>query len=44
MREDKVLKWQQQGLDVSNSDSVNPAKSFIPDKYNNQMELKNLRG
>ena len=41
--EDKVMKQQQQGLAVPNSDSVNPAKSFIPDKYNNRTELKKLK-
>ena len=29
-----------QGLAVPNSDSLNPSKSFIPENYNNQMELK----
>ena len=43
MREDKVMRRQQQGLAVPNSDSVKPAKSFIPDKYKNQMELKTLK-
>ena len=43
MREYKVLKLQQQGLDVPNSDSVKLDKSFIPDKYKNWMELKKLK-
>ena len=43
MREYKVLKRQQQGLDVPNSDSVKLDKSFIPDKYKNWMELKKLK-
>ena len=43
MREDKVMKRQQQGLAVPNSDSVYPAKSFIPDKYKNRMEPKKIR-
>ena len=40
MREDKVMKLKLQGLVVPNSDSMKPAKSLIPDKYNNRMELK----
>ena len=40
MREDKVMKRQQQGLAVPNSDSVKPAKPFIPDKYENLINLK----
>ena len=43
MREYKVEKQQQQGVDVPNPDIVKPAKTFIPDKYNNQMELKKLK-
>ena len=39
----KVLKRQQQGLDVPRPDSANPDKSLIPDKYNNNMELKRLK-
>ena len=42
MREDKVMKRQQQDLAVPNSDSVKPNKPFIPDKYNNRMELKKI--
>ena len=42
MREDKVMKRQQQGLDVTNSDTVKPAKPFITDSYNNWVELKKL--
>ena len=41
--EDKVMKQQQQGLDVPNPDSVKTDKPFIPDKYNNWMELKKLK-
>ena len=37
------MKLQQWGLAVPNSDSVKPAKPFIPDKYNNRMNLKNLK-
>ena len=40
MREDKVVKRQQEGLAVPNSDNVKPDKSFIPDNYKNWMELK----
>ena len=43
MREDKVIKRQQQGLSFPNSDSVKPDKPFIPDKYNNRMNLKKLK-
>ena len=43
MREDIVIKWQQQGLDIKNPDSMKPAKLFIPDKYNNQMELNKIK-
>ena len=43
MREDKVMKRQKQVLAVPNSDSLKPAKLFIPDKYNNRMKLKNLK-
>ena len=42
MREDKVMKRQQRGLAVPNLYSVKPAKPFIPDKYNNHMNLKKL--
>ena len=38
-----VMKQQQQGISVTNSDIVNPAKPFIPDKYNNRMNLKKLK-
>ena len=44
MREDKVMKRQQQGLAVTNSDSMKPEKSFIPDKYKNWTELKKIKG
>ena len=37
------MKWQQRGLAVPNSYSVKPDKLFIPDKYNNQMELNKLK-
>ena len=37
------MKLQRQGISVTNSDIMNPAKSFIPDKYNNMMELKKLK-
>ena len=37
------MKRQQKGLAVPNSDSVKPEKSFIPDQYNNLMELKKLK-
>ena len=43
MREDKFMKRQQQGPTVPNLDSVKTAKSFIPDKYNNRMELNKLK-
>ena len=43
MREDKVMKRQQQGLAIPNPDSVNTAKSFIPDKYSNFMGLNKLK-
>ena len=36
------MKRQQQGLDVPNSDSANPAKSFIQYKYHNRMVMKKL--
>ena len=42
-REDKVMKRQQQVISIQNSDNVKSDKSFIPDKYNNQMELKKLK-
>ena len=44
IRGDKVVKQQQRGLFVPNLDSVNPAKPFISDKYNNNIELKKLKG
>ena len=37
------MKLQQQCLAVPNSDSMKPAKTFIPDKYNNCMNLKKLK-
>ena len=33
MKEDKVVKRQQQGLSVPNPGSVKPAKPFIPYKF-----------
>ena len=42
IREDKVTKRQKQGLTIPNSESVNPDKPFITDKYNNQNELKKI--
>ena len=42
-REDKVTKQQQQGLAVPNPYSVKPAKSLIPYKYNNPVELKKIK-
>ena len=42
MREDKVMKQQQLGIVVTNSDSVKPAKQFIPYKYNNHMKMNKL--
>ena len=41
--EDTVMKRQQQGPAVPNSDSVKPSKPLIPDKYNNRMNLKKLK-
>ena len=34
------MKQQQRGLAVRNPDSTKPDKSLIPDKYNNQIEMK----
>ena len=42
MREDKVVKLQQWGIDVPNPDIVNPDKQFIPENYNNRIELNKL--
>ena len=36
-------KRQQQGISFPNSDHANPDKPFIPDKYNNHMNLKKLK-
>ena len=36
------MKQKQQGIAVPNSYIVKPDKSFIPDKFNNQMELKKI--
>ena len=43
MRVEKFMKRQQQGLDVPNSDSVKPAKLFIPDKYKSKTEPNKLK-
>ena len=43
IREDKVVKLYQRGIDIPNPDSVNPEKPFITDNYNNHMELKKLK-
>ena len=43
IREDKFMKRQKLGLAVPNSYIMKPAKSLVPDKYNNQMELKKLK-
>ena len=43
MREDKVMKLKQQGLDITNSYIVNPYEPFIPYKYNNCTELNKLK-
>ena len=37
------MKLQQQGLAIPNPDSVNTAKSFIPDKYKNRMKLNKFK-
>ena len=37
------MKRKQRGLAVPNSDSVKPAKTFIPDKYRNIMKMKKLK-
>ena len=37
------MKQQKQSLAVPNSYNVKPAKPFIPDKYNNNIELKKLK-
>ena len=42
MREDKVTKQQQQGLAITNPDSVNQDKQLIPYKYNNRTEQNKL--
>ena len=43
MREDTVMTRQQRGVAFTNSDSVKPAKPFIPDNYKNHMNLKKLK-
>ena len=43
MREYKVTRLQQQGIAVPNLDRIKSAKSFIPDKYNNWMELNKTK-
>ena len=42
IREDTVMKRQQQGLAVQKSDSVQSAKYFFPDKYKFFMNLNKL--
>ena len=42
MREYKVTERQQQGLVIIRSDRVKPSKPFIPDKYNDHMELNKI--
>ena len=37
------MKRQQRGLNITNSDSLKPAKPCITDKYNNRMKLKKLK-
>ena len=37
MREDKFMNRQQQGIAIPNSDSINPYKPLIPDRYKNWM-------
>ena len=44
IREDKVMKLQQQGLAIPNPDSVKPPKLFIPDKYKIGCNKRNTRG
>ena len=43
MREDTVMKRQHRGLSVPGSDSANPPKKIITDKYNNRMNPKKLK-
>ena len=43
MREDKVVKLQQQSITFPNPYSVTPVKPFIPDKYNYWMDMKKLK-
>ena len=43
IRENKIMKIQQQGFAIPNSDSLKPAKPFIPDKYTNLMEQNKPR-
>ena len=43
MREDKVMKPQQQGIAVPNPYSVKRAKPLITEDYNNRMELNKLK-
>ena len=40
MREDTVMKQEQQGLSVPNPDIVKPSKPFILGKHNNRINLK----
>ena len=43
MREGTVMKQKKQGLAVINSDSMKPAKPFIPDKYINRTKLNKFK-
>ena len=43
MREDIFTNQQRLGLAVTNPDSVKPDKPFIPDNYNNQMNLNKIK-
>ena len=44
MGEDKYIKQKQRGIAVPNPYIVKLVKPSIADKYNNQIELKNLIG
>ena len=37
------MKQRQRGISVTNSDSVKPVKLFIPNKYNNLMNLNKIK-
>ena len=43
MREDKIVKQKQQYISVTNPYGVKSDIPFIPDKYNNLLELKKLK-